>query len=189
MFWGLGSVADLLVPVALGDEWRPAILPLMAFAWVAPLRLMGSIESPAMTGMGRPEVLVRTKLFLATVMIGSLAVACAWYGVVGAIFVWVVVFPVCYVATLRVVLSALDLTIGRAFQVVRGPLCSGLIMVVAVRALLVAVEPRGTTTGLLGVAIIVGALVYIGALRVLDPLAFSLTAGRLSRVAGLQPGR
>ena len=57
VFWGIASVAATAVPVIFGEQWMPAVFPLVAMAVVAPIRLIGSVETPAMTGIGRAMVL------------------------------------------------------------------------------------------------------------------------------------
>ncbi|EQD44681.1 polysaccharide biosynthesis protein, partial [mine drainage metagenome] len=160
------AVARYVVPVVFGNRWHFAIFPLIALAAVAPVRLIGSIETPAMTGLGRPEVLLRTKLIIVPCMTVALLIACWFWGIRGAALAWAVVFPLCYGYTFRYVLNAAGIAYERVFQVVRGPILAAALMVLAVLAaerivsLLTAAQPI-----VLILSIAIGLLAYPVALR------------------------
>jgi O-antigen/teichoic acid export membrane protein len=187
LFWGLATVAAYAVPVLFGAGWRWAIFPLVALAVVAPVRLIGSIETPAMTGIGRPGVLVRTKLIIAPCMTVALFMACRLWGIRGAAIVWLFVFPLCYGYAFRYVLAAAGIPYRRVWDVVRGPLTAAALMVVAVLAL-----ERGLTWVtrssliVLIAAILLGAGLYVLGLRGVDPEAYRLARQRLGRFLGLR---
>lgn len=187
LFWGLAAVAAYAVPVLFGDRWHAAIFPLTALAAVAPVRLIGSIETPAMTGIGRPGVLLRTKLVIAPCMTVALFVACRFWGIRGAALAWAIVFPVCYGLVFRYVLDAARIPYRRVLQVIRGPITSATLMVLVVLAC-----ERGFSSltasrlAILMAAIAIGALAYPVALRLVDPEAFRLAQSRLGRFIGLR---
>lgn len=187
LFWGLAAVAAYAVPVLFGNQWNFAIFPLIALSAVAPVRLMGSIETPAMTGIGRPGVLLRTKLVIAPCMTVALLVACRFWGIRGAALTWAIVFPVCYGFVFRYVLEAAEIPYQRVLQVIRGPILGAALMVLAVliceRVLSLATPSRLIV---LVVSIVIGALAYPVALRLVDPEAFRLARSRLGRFIGLR---
>ena len=74
LYWGITAVAAPTVLLLFGSKWAPAIVPLAALAFVGPFRLIGSIETPLMTGLGRPDVLLKTKLVLVPCMTIALGV-------------------------------------------------------------------------------------------------------------------
>ena len=187
LFWGLASVAAYAVPVLFGAQWHWAVFPLIALAAVAPIRLIGSIETPAMTGIGRPGVLLRTKLIIAPCMTVAMLVGCRWGGIRGAALAWLVVFPLCYSYAFRKVLEAADIAYGRVLGVLRGPASAAALMVVAV---LLAERGFGWVTHsslvVLIMGIVTGGAAYIGFLRWLDPESFRLAQGRFGRFIGLR---
>jgi O-antigen/teichoic acid export membrane protein len=187
LFWGLAVVAPYAVPVLFGSSWHNAILPLMALAAVAPLRLIGSIETPAMTGIGRPAVLLKTKLIIAPCMTAALLLACRLGGINGAAFAWLAMFPLCYGFAFRYVLQAAGIPYRRVFAIVRGPIAAAALMVAIVLAWqhLIAAMNGSPLLDLLS-AIIVGGCAYIGGLRVLDPASFQLVQARVERFVGLR---
>lgn len=187
LFWGLASVAPYAVPVLFGPHWHWAVFPLIALAAIAPIRLIGSIETPAMTGIGRPGVLLRTKLIIAPTMTVAMLVACRWWGVRGAALAWLVIFPLCYGYTFRYVLEAAGIRYGRVVEAVRGPVGAAALMVLAVVLAeygLARVTPSSLMVLVTG--ILTGASTYIGFLRWLDPASFRIAQGRFGRFIGLR---
>ena len=187
LFWGLASVAAYAVPVLFGSHWHWAVFPLIALAAVAPIRLIGSIETPAMTGIGRPGVLLRTKLIIAPTMTVAMLIACRWWGIRGAGLAWLVVFPLCYGYTFRYVLEAAGIPYRRVLEVLRGPVLAAALMVLAVL-----IAERGfawithSSLTVLITAIVIGGGAYTGFLRGLDPESFRFAHGRFSRFIGLR---
>ncbi len=187
LFWGLAAVAAYAVPVLFGAQWHWAVFPLVALAIVAPIRLIGSIETPAMTGIGRPGVLLRTKLIIAPCMTVAMLVGCRWGGIQGAALVWLIVFPLCYGYAFRNVLEAAGIAYGRVLGVLRGPASAATLMVLAV--LLTEHGMAWMTKSSLAVliaAVVIGGGGYIGFLRWLDPQSFRLAQGRFGRFIGLR---
>lgn len=186
LFWGLAATASVLVPVVFGTAWKSAVLPLMALAAVAPLRLIGSVETPAMTGLGRPEVLVRTKAVVAPCMTLALLAGCWFGGIDGAALAWALGFPLCYGFAFRWVLRAAGVSYGQFLTVVRGPISAAALMVGVVGAWvqLSGVWHLPRLAGLV-CAIALGALVYTAGLRVIDASGFRLARTRTARLLGL----
>lgn len=135
VFWGLASVAATAVPVIFGAQWLPAVFPLVAMAVVAPLRLIGSVETPAMTGIGRAGVLLRTKFIIAPVMTIALIAGAWWGGVRGVSLVWLCVFPPVYALAFRLVLDAIGLGYRQVLGVLRGPAIAAGVMALSVAGL------------------------------------------------------
>ena len=187
LFWGLASVAAYAVPVLFGAQWHWAVFPLVALAVVAPIRLIGSIETPAMTGIGRPGVLLRTKLIIAPSMTVAMLVGCRWGGIRGAALAWLIVFPLCYGYAFHNVLEAAGIAYGRVLAVLRGPASAAALMV-----LTVLLTERGlgwmtkSSLAALITAIVIGGGGYIGFLRWLDPESFRVARGRFGRLIGLR---
>ncbi|HUY83180.1 MAG TPA: oligosaccharide flippase family protein, partial [Steroidobacteraceae bacterium] len=173
IFWGLAAVAPYAVPVLFGNRWAAAVFPLIALAAIAPLRLIGSIETPAMTGLGRPGVLVRTKLIVAPAMTAALLVGCRLGGIDGAALAWFVTFPVFYAFAFRFVLRAAGLSYREVRAVARGPIAAAALMVAAVLVWSRIASLLGSAPVLaLLTAIGVGVLAYAAGLRLIDPGAF-----------------
>ena len=182
IFWGLAAVSSVAIAVLFGTRWRASVVPLAALAAVAPLRLIGSVETPAMTGIGRPSVLVRSKLIVAPAMTLGMIAGCRAAGIRGAAFVWLMVFPLAYLGGFRLVLRAAGLSIGEIWTVIRGPLFAATVMASAAFGICY-LGARSTWIPLftLLAAILTGVMVYAIALRIFDPAAFDLMRIRLRR--------
>ena len=187
VFWGLASVAGALVPAVFGARWQPAVFPLAALAAVAPLRLLGSIETPAMTGLGRPGVLLKTKLIIVPGMTVALWIGCRLAGINGAALAWVGAFPICYTLAFRFVLAAAEVSFGELVAVVRGPATASALMVGVVVVGSVAIAPWHPPAMVRLIATVaLGAAAYGVSLRRLDPGAFELARRRIGRLIGLR---
>ena len=187
LFWGLAAVSAYAVPVLFGPQWHWAVFPLIALAAVAPLRLIGSIETPAMTGIGRPGVLLRTKVIIAPCMTVAMLVGCRWGGIQGAALAWLIVFPLCYGFAFRNVLEAAGIAYRRVFEVLRGPAMAAALMVVTV--LLVeygAARITASSLAVLIVGVVAGTGAYVAFLRRLDPESFRLAQDRFGRFIGMR---
>ncbi|MET0656966.1 MAG: lipopolysaccharide biosynthesis protein [Steroidobacteraceae bacterium] len=185
LFWGLAAVAGPAVLVLFGEKWSPAVLPLMALAFVAPLRLIGSVETPLLTGLGRPDVLLKTKLILVPCMTLALVVGCMTGGLVGASLAWVLVFPICYLLSFRWVLSHIEVSLRQVASIARAPCLSALCMALTVTGCDLALLANGVTPLFRLIAeMALGSLLYPLLLWALDRHAFNLLRERLLRVAG-----
>jgi O-antigen/teichoic acid export membrane protein len=186
LYWGFAATAGSVVSVLFGNEWHLTIFPLAALALVAPLRLIGSSETPAMTGLGCPKVLLKTKLIIAPCMSVALLIGCRFGGINGAAMAWVAMFPLCLGLSFRYVVDAAGVPYRRVLGVIRGPAMAAALMGTTVVGWQRAVNAwYGPPWLALASSIAIGVVAYAGALRMLDPEAFRLAWVRLGRVAGL----
>jgi teichuronic acid exporter len=187
IFWGLASVAPVAVAALFGAKWAHAVFPLAALAAVAPLRLLGSVETPAMTGLGCPEVLLRSKYIVAPSMTAALA-AGAWLGGInGAATAWLVAFPICYGIAFRLVLAAARVPYVAVLRAIRGPAVAAALM-----AAVVCLANAAWRSGLFSAGeslvgeVLLGVTSYPLLLRAIDGNAYHLAQRRLWRILGLR---
>jgi O-antigen/teichoic acid export membrane protein len=180
VFWGLASVASTAVPVIFGEQWLPAVFPLVAMALIAPMRLIGSVETPAMTGIGRAAVLLQTKLIIVPVMTVALVAGAWWGGVRGVSLAWLCAFPPVYALAFRLVLRAIGLRYAQALGVLRGPAIAAGVMSLTVAGLqyVANAELHAPPVIQLLALIACGAVLYPAALWVADRHAFNLLKER-----------
>jgi O-antigen/teichoic acid export membrane protein len=188
IFWGVAVTAPYFVPVLFGARWALAVMPLMALAAVAPLRLIGSVETPAMTGLGRPDVLIKTKLIVAPVMTVAFVVGCRTGGIRGAALAWLCVFPLGYGTAFRYVLRAAGASVAQAIGALRGPALAAGLMALSVAGLCYEFAANNVAPIVTLIAgIVTGVIAYALALRSVDRDAFALARARVGRFAGLKP--
>jgi O-antigen/teichoic acid export membrane protein len=180
VFWGLASVASTAVPVIFGEQWLPAVFPLIAMALVAPLRLIGSVETPAMTGIGRAMVLLQTKFIIVPVMTAALIAGAWWGGVRGVSIAWVCAFPPVYALAFRLVLRAIGLSYSQVLAVLRGPALAAGAMALIVASLQYGLHAQAHVPELVKLLALIGcgAALYPAALWLADREAFSLLRQR-----------
>ena len=187
MFWGLAAVAKPAVITIFGDKWLPAVWCLTALCLVAPLRLIGSVETPAMTGIGKPRVLLKTKAIMVPIMTLALAVGAWRYGVDGVAWVWLVVFPLAYGLAFRYVLQAMDLSYADLARAVRGPLLASAGMALLAWGVTQLLASQAALVQLAcGVAVGVSSFALL--IWLLDREGVSLTLQRFQRLAGMTSG-
>jgi O-antigen/teichoic acid export membrane protein len=179
VFWGIASVAATAIPLIFGEQWLPALFPLIAMAAVAPLRLIGSVETPAMTGIGRAPVLLQTKFVIVPVMTAALFAAAWWGGVRGVALAWLCVFPPVYALAFRLVLRAMGLRYREVLAVTWGPAVSaGLMAACVAGAQHWAASAAVPALIKLPALVALGAVLYPALLWVADRGAFELLRRR-----------
>jgi hypothetical protein len=143
------------------------------------LRLIGSVETPAMTGIGRAGVLLRTKFIIAPLMTLALVAGAWWGGVRGVSLVWLCVFPPVYVLAFRLVLDAIGLGFKEVLRVLRGPASAAGIMALCVAGLQSWMSGLPAAPAVRLVALIaLGAALYPALLRMADRGSFELLRQR-----------
>jgi O-antigen/teichoic acid export membrane protein len=180
VFWGIASVASTAVPVIFGAQWLPAVFPLVAMAVVAPIRLIGSVETPAMTGIGRAGVLLKTKLIILPVMTAALIAGAWWGGVRGVALAWLCAFPPVYAIAFRIVLRAIGLRYIQVLGALRGPAIAAAVMGVAVAGLQHFMNTSLAVPAVVKLVVLIacGAVIYPAVLWVVDRSSFELMQQR-----------
>ena len=129
LFCGLALVADLAVPLVLGDRWYGAIAPLRLLSFAGFFFCLCSIMATTMMGLGRSKVQLAMSMLLAAVTIAVVA-ASARFG-------------------LPAVAAALAMGMGLVAAVYVGQLAR--VVAVPIGAPLAAILPAGS-----GLAVLVG---------------------------------
>ena len=102
---GIALVADLFVPVVLGEHWRPAVVPLRLLALSAALRSVSPLLSQILISTGNTKQNMRLAMACALVLPAMFYVGAHW-GTGGVAAAWLVghpavVMPLFLVAALR----------------------------------------------------------------------------------------
>lgn len=178
---GMATVAPVAIDVLFGSKWEaagPVLRVLAAFSLVSVLVYNAGDVYKA---VGRPGLLT---------VIGALNVVLAapvlWFAAgrgIGAV-AWgqLAVALAVLVAQLVVLHRILGVTPLAVLRTVWPPLAAGALLVAAAAGAMTALEGTPAIAQLLGAAAS-GALVYVGVLRVIDPVGFAMATGFL------RPGR
>jgi teichuronic acid exporter len=164
--WGISAIAPEFVDVTLGEKWQPATTALRLVAFVAPLRMLIGILATALAAVGRADLELRNTLVSAVVLPVTFLLG-ARYGLNGLAFAWVVAIPIIFALNLPRTLPVLTLTLANLIAVIRTPFLAGLLMYLAVTLVRIPLR-EAEELARLPVLILVGALTYLGTVRLLD---------------------
>jgi PST family polysaccharide transporter len=167
-----------LVVTVLGEQWREAGYAVMGLAAYPIAGALASVLSEGVKGMGRPEVLSRTALVasVATILLTVAFLPLGVVGVAGAASLASIV-TVAYLTRLALPVIGVDrLSILRAL---RPSFVATSVMVAALFALEWSLVHAGSHGAFVGILLLVGEgavglVVYLGALRALDPEAVDM---------------
>lgn len=189
---GLVLVADPLVPLVFGPEWRPSVVPLQLLAGFGIFYALGLVAGQILVAAGMPAVflrltLVNTALFLLFVAVAApfgLAAAALAGGIANALML-----PA-YVASLKGRLGLQRMMVLRE----QAPVwLAALAMAAVVLGFELVLGERFASWSGIVWTIALGALSYVGALwlvasETLRAILGSLGPGDLGRSAGPSPG-
>lgn len=163
--WGLGAVAPEFVLVVLGEKWVAAGWPLACLCFIAPLRMLCSLNNTVTTALGVPETATK-ELLLASVAIPAAVAWGAWTnGLLGAALAWPLAYPLIYLFSNHLTCRAIGVTRWLGLRPLLAPLAAGTAMHGAVwfaGATLEADQPPAAV--LLAVEVLVGGVAYVGVL-------------------------
>jgi len=172
-FVGLACVAEPLVLLLLGDEWRAAVPLLRLVAVAEAVRVFGGFAYPVFIGSGRPGLIGRILLITGTATVVGSAAGAVFGGVLG------VAVAVLAVAALGAVLAFgfakryTSINVRDLLRAYVGPTAAALIMAAAVVVSIeTALAGRHVAIQLLG-GFVVGGLSYAVALRLVGRRAWN----------------
>jgi O-antigen/teichoic acid export membrane protein len=109
---GLALTAPDAVSVLLTEKWRRIVPLLQGLCLVNMLRLSGMTLPPVLLARGRPGLMMRYNLGMLLLL--PLAIYLSMdLGVIGAVYAWIVVYPLMYIALLVFTLRELNLGLSR----------------------------------------------------------------------------
>jgi O-antigen/teichoic acid export membrane protein len=90
---GLAITCDDVVLVALGEKWRPAVLPLRLLLVFGILDVINQVMTRALTALGDVRFTMRIGLVLLCLMPPAFVAGALWRGPVGIALVWLALNP------------------------------------------------------------------------------------------------
>lgn len=139
VFWGISVVAPEIINVALGERWKVATTPLVLLSLIMPIRMIGHTDGDLLSAINKPRLYAFGSGLTLMVMVPSILVGTAYYGLAGAAVAWILGYSVLAVARLGFVLPAIRLPIKQYVSAVMRPmLCAGAMygVVLAMRTML-----------------------------------------------------
>ena len=109
LYGGLLIVAPQLVHVILGSKWSEIIIPLTILCIIMPFRALSTLFTPALEGLGRPDVAFFNVGIAAVVMPAGFLMGVRW-GILGVCWIWVIGFILVFIITSMRSLSVLGIS-------------------------------------------------------------------------------
>ena len=132
LYGGLFIVATQLVNVVLGSKWSEIILPITILSLVMPFRAISTLFSPALIGLGRPDVMFFNVTIATAILPAGFFIGIRW-GILGICWVWVVGYIIVFMIMSKRSLSVLGISFGDFFGLFGMPLIctAGMVLGVA----------------------------------------------------------
>jgi len=173
MFLGLAVVADDLVPLLLGEQWTPIVIPIQLICSINVFAIGTQIMSKVLNGLARPDLCLKFQLILLLVMPASLAIGAGW-GLNGLLAASALTFPIGYIYLAMRLTALVDSNLREMFQTLLPAVKSSLVMVGSVLLVnsMIPVSSVENLVVLVLIQIVVGALAYSISISVLDRRRF-----------------
>ncbi|MBF6613585.1 MAG: lipopolysaccharide biosynthesis protein [Chloroflexi bacterium] len=174
--FGLYAITPALIHLLFKDKWY-GIIPVMEVLSIY-MVLGGITHWPGVVykAAGRPGILSKLSFLKLAMLVPTLWWAAANYGIEGVAWGQLVVRSINILIDMWVVARFVQISVISNLRVIWPPLLSAVIMVTAVRAVFL-LDHAETSIPVMGAAIMVGVLVYGGAIWLLDRRAAAALLG------------
>jgi O-antigen/teichoic acid export membrane protein len=115
LFWLLGALSPLALPLAFGPRWAALIFPFTAFTLMLPLRGIYTLLDSAVVGTGGMSTTFKNMMVWAAIMMPSLFLG-AMFGANATASAWVVAFPLVFLSSMKRIASRFETTAWRLLQ-------------------------------------------------------------------------
>jgi len=164
ILWGMSSIAPELVAVLLGDKWPNASLPLQLLSLVIPFRMISNLMSPALLGLGRPDISFYNTLLGFVVMPIAILIFTHW-GLSGVCLAWMIFFPLVLWLNLSRMVPLIGIHVSDVIMAMVKPIAAAATMYAAVMSLKALIGHDAKSVSHLVLFIITGMMVYGGVIR------------------------
>jgi len=130
-FFGLGAVADVMVPVVFGEKWMPSVIVLELLGYVILGSTINFFFSPVMIAVGRSRALLSQSVYQLIVTAGLVYIG-TYFGIIGVMIAFIVrgFFVAAY--NIHAMVKAIDLDVWAVVRVLIPPIVACAVMVGAV---------------------------------------------------------
>lgn len=169
LLWGMAAVAPWLISTLIGPNWERAVLPMQIVCIALPLRLVGTLLSSVVQGMGHAGLELRNTI-TGAVLLPLCFLIGSPFGAVGLATSWLIGLPLLVAANLSRAKGVLGISVAAAVRAMSLPVLLSAVMGTCTLALghLLAGPLALTNWAILGILIPTGACIYLGLLWALD---------------------
>lgn len=149
------------VRLVLGEKWIGVVVPLQLLALIVPLRCIGVLYSPALTGLGMPRVAFINVVTNASIMAVAF-LAGAWAaGLLGLCYAWVVGYLIVFIVISGPSLRCLGLSSSKLYAALFYPSIATVVMMSVVFGIAQLLNGQPDVL-VLGVKVVLGMALYLG---------------------------
>jgi O-antigen/teichoic acid export membrane protein len=163
---GIGVAAPLFVPSVLGEKWMSMVVPLQILCVIGALRSVGTHVGSILLSKGRSDIQFRWNIFTAILVPGALTVGIK-YGITGVAVALTLVSCFLFLIIQKITNTLIDLAFYDFFKALYPATICSAILIISVKAFQRIFGSLQVTSILMG-SVLVGATVYMIALRLLD---------------------
>ena len=161
------AITPTLMRILFKEHWWPAIPVMEVLCLYMAIGAIGHWPGVIYKAVGRPDILNKLGMLKLAMLVPALWWAAESYNILGVAWAQVVVRIVGMVIDMYVVSRFVGISVPSNLRIIWPPFAAALVMAAAVRALLL-MDTSGKSIPALVAAIAVGALVYAGAIWLLD---------------------
>lgn len=110
---GLALIAEDAVPLALGEQWRDAVLPLQILAPFGITAALSATFPPLFNAQGRPEISLRFTGVSAAVLPVAFLIGGYFGGIIGVCLAWLLFYPILLAGLVYTTTNLTSLSLGR----------------------------------------------------------------------------
>jgi teichuronic acid exporter len=100
LFFGLASVATLLIPLVLDTKWMAASTPVMLLFLAMPFRMFMELHEPAVVAAGKPQLIFKNTIMIICVMAPAFFAA-SFFDPTALALTWLTLFPLLVLVACR----------------------------------------------------------------------------------------
>lgn len=168
-YFGISSVATLLVSLLLGANWAASALPLTFLCIAAPFRFFLELMSPAVIATGNPRHLLRNSIVIAAVMVSAFTLAVNLSSEPAALaLVWMLVYPPLAVLSSFTYCRVMGVNFRCVYGSIAKPVINSAVMWGSVAFLIQQASPYFSPWLVFIAAIATGMLVYLTLILLFD---------------------
>jgi teichuronic acid exporter len=167
--WGIAAVAPEFVHVVLSDKWRLAVTPLVMLSIAAPIRMLWAFQYTVNIAAGFPAANTRVLTVCGVLLPIGILVGARADGINGAAISLVVVYPIVFLVSTWLTCRATGRAMRDSLRQLVVPFVGGVCMLSAVSGTRALLAARVPSIALLCTEILIGATVFLGAVRLIGP--------------------
>ncbi len=159
---GMALVAHDAVVVLLTKKWLPIVPMLQMLCIYASIKSIDVLLPPVLLARYRHSFVLHYTIVLFLVMSAAFWFGAKWYGGMGVVLVWVVIYPIVMMGLVREVLKEISLSLRVFFQQMRTALNATFAMAIGVMIAQEYVVPSGNSDSMFRLILtsMIGAIVY-----------------------------